>query len=93
MEENDYISVHISNIDSLQDDLLENVKCALEVFKHLGESETFQFVNVSKTSDKVEFLRYVNDTSPNDIQQNLELAESWTIEFMNGGTKIQHHKV
>jgi hypothetical protein len=80
-----YISVHISEIQSLPNELLEKANRALEVFKTVG-SGMFQVVSVSKTLDQVQLLCYPkfwNLIFP-------ELTESWIMNFMDGGTQIQH---
>ncbi len=82
------VSVHISDLKYLPVQLLEKAERAFEVFKHLDEPGTFQVVSVSKTLDHVQLLSY-----PKFWDQTFpELKESWTIEFMNGGTRIQHHR-
>lgn len=86
-ETDSHISAHISILETLSDAILEKVDKAFAVFKHLEESGTFQVVKVSKTQDQVHLLSYPkfwDALFP-------ELKECWTMEFMDGGVRVQHY--
>lgn len=81
------VYVHLTAVNDLPEGLYEKADRAIEIFRNTV-SGTFQVVKVSKKLDRVSLLGY-----PKFWDQNFpELTESWTMDFMDGGTRVQHRK-